>query len=617
MSTQQALTIAISPSGLPKLFDALIVSGSAFAAGLDSQTPPDQSLNIGQVPDTDIDEYVVSLTSGSFSGASAVMNSVNQQGPGSSQFTLNFTVAITASFGSWTESGRYARSFPHGGGVYYIRFGPADVGSFSFQASAIALSTTINITQSSGAWAFSFVSANSNASNATLNFTIPSGSALAPYQGACSGQQQIYNAIESSLESLDYSSAVQRAVTPILKAITESGQLTPAIVFEWTPNTFVFPEVKNTLESGVTGIVTYNGTPFPPPAGVTPPNLSLPSVPTSFDLQLFAADYLFSSLYWAYFEAGQLTQTITPSMLAEPSQLNTSNFKKSITSLFQTYPNCNMDVVVAQSTAPLITFVPGYSLPPPYILTPQAMATLQGTLPVADYQELQNKMEDEPYTSLTAFQTDLATYLGNDCATYQAAVVAAATTPTVGLEAQLGATIYIDLMGITGLIYLTQADYIAVLQNAIGSSNTAKYQQMLCDAAATFIAVLNHNPQCTFNVQYQGNYIELFVIQIAETDFLTNFVLGESGSAVTIQSEYQIWGNPTATLVSSNFSGVNAGDFANLWQYVLSGVYASIMQRVASTGVPVPFIQGYTFQKSTISLQSGYASLIADILFNQ
>jgi hypothetical protein len=108
----------------------------------------------------------------------------------------------------------------------------------------------------------------------------------------------------------------------------------------------------------------------------------------------------------------------------------------------------------------------------------------------------------------------------------------------------------------------------------------------------------------------------VFQIQITEADFLHSFVLGVSGTAQTVQSQYQIAGNPTATLVSSNISGVTADTFAGLWQYVLSPVYANVMQEVASTGVPLPFIEGYTFQESTVSLQPGYADITANVVFS-
>src|SRR5216684_3178277 len=116
--SQQALTIAVSPTGLPKLFNALIVSGNAFANGLNSQTAADQNLNIGQVPDSNISQYVVNLQNGSFSGASATMNSVTQVGAGSNQFVMQFSVNISASYQSWVEQGTRAVSF-RGQGPFY------------------------------------------------------------------------------------------------------------------------------------------------------------------------------------------------------------------------------------------------------------------------------------------------------------------------------------------------------------------------------------------------------------------------------------------------------------------------------------------------------------------
>ncbi|HXR38000.1 MAG TPA: hypothetical protein VN776_02865 [Terracidiphilus sp.] len=611
--SQQALTIAVSSTGLPKLFNALIVSGNAFASALDGQTASDQNLNIGQVPDTNIDEYVVQLNTGSFANASATMNSVTQVSPGSNQFVLQFTVAVSVNFATWIESGRFTRSSNHG--TYHIPFNNVNCGSFGFYATNISLDATVQISQNDqDQWEFIYVTSSSNSSNANFIFGYPEQSVLYQYNNSC-GASTISNSLEDALEEIDYSSAIQAAITPILNSISESGQLTSAIVFDWTPNTFVFPPSSNSLQSGVTGAVTYSGTPFPS-GGLNPPNLALPPVVSSSDVQIYAADYLFSSLYWAYYSAGQLSQTITPSMLAEPALLNTSSYKSSIPDLFTQYPNDNMQVVVAQSTAPVITFVSAYQLQPPYILTPQDMFQLQSTLPASDYSAVKNGVEGNPYNTLSALQTALQSALGSDYNTYQAAIVALATTPTVNLATQLPASVYADLLNLAGLTFLTQDAYVSALESALGPGPAGQYQQIILNASNAVIASLAHSPTLTFSVLDQGSYVQVFVIQIQETDVLINFQLGTSGTAQTIQSLYQVQGIPTATLVSSIIPDVNTQTLGYLWQFSLSAVYATIMQSVASTGVPLPFIEGYTFQSSSITLQPGYADLVANIQFN-
>jgi hypothetical protein len=116
-------------------------------------------------------------------------------------------------------------------------------------------------------------------------------------------------------------------------------------------------------------------------------------------------------------------------------------------------------------------------------------------------------------------------------------------------------------------------------------------------------------------VLWQGNVVDLFTIQINEVDELTNFDLGVAGSAQTVQCTYQISGVPTATLVSSSIPDVNAQDFGTLWQFALSLAYAQTIQQVAATGVPVPWIKGYTLRQASVVLRPGYADVTANVIF--
>jgi hypothetical protein len=601
---------------MTKLFNALVVSGPAFANQLDSETPSDQTLNVGQVPDTNISNYVLQLTGGSFSGASASLTSATQLGAGSNQFQLDFNVDITVDFANWIESGTRTVT-PFRGPPYTENFGPNNCGAFSFTASGASLSATVEIAQNAqNQWEFSFVSPDTDSSNASLSFGYPGTSVLANYTNSCSNDQ-IHDGMESELNNIDYSSATQDAITQILDSVTESGSLGSGIVFQWTPNTFVFPQTSLGVQSGVTGLVTYNGTPFTPPSQLTPPNLPLPSIPGGNDVQIYAADYLFTSLFWAYYSAGQLSETITAGMLTDPAILNTSYFQESIQALYQEYPDAPMEVVVEQSAAPQVTFIQGYMVPAPYILTPVGLASLQSQLPKADYIALQDQVENVPFSQLASFQGLLQQVLGGDYATYGASVVTASTTATASLASQLPSTVYSALLGITNIPYPGYNAFVTALQEALGSGPAQQYGQTIEDVASVVLALLSHSPLCTFNVLWDGTWNEVLQIQITEQDYLDSFVLGVSGTAQTVQSQYQIAGNPTATLVSSEIPGVNVSTFVGLWQYVLlPEVYAKIMQEVAATGVPVPFIEGYTFQESTVALQVGYADITANVVFS-
>lgn len=619
--TQQALTIAVSSTGLPKLFGALVVSGDSFAAQLNQEQPSDQNLNIGDVAGNNCFNYVLSLASGAFSGATAIMNSVVQTATGQPDFTLSFDVNTTVNYGDWSETYTRYISGHHGGPGVNDNEGPTDCGPVSFSAQGVTLTATIQIAQSGpGApWALSYVSATSDSTAANIDINYPGDSILNYVTNEnCHGDDLIKSSLVTAIDTIKYDSAVEQTIDPILAQIKNSGQLSSAIAFDWTPNVFAFPMPLNTLQAGVTGIISYNGTPFTPPG--TSPALSLPDLPSSNDIRLFAADTLFSSLFWAYYKAGSLSLTVTPGMLAEQAQLTTDFYATLIPNLYQKYPDCNMELVIDQSAAPTITFAAAYRLPPPYILTSAALLTLQPTLkPVlsaAEWTAL-TALENQGQTTLPPFQAALqkALTVGN-YATYQAQIITAASSPTLALgTGGMPADLYTRLLNLVDLTYLTQAKFETALDNTLGSSAAQQYLTVILTAASTNVANLVHSPTLTFNVLTSGSYVEVFVIQVQETDILTGFQIAQSGSNQTIQSIYEMQGNPVVALISSAIGDVNVDDIALLWATAFSGIYAQIMQAVASTGVPLPFIQGYRFQNSLITLNPGYADLAADIQF--
>ena len=62
---------------------------------------------------------------------------------------------------------------------------------------------------------------------------------------------------------------------------------------------------------------------------------------------------------------------------------------------------------------------------------------------------------------------------------------------------------------------------------------------------------------------------------------------------------------------------ITADDFGSVWNFGLQPVYAIEMQKMAHTGVPIPFMTGmqFLFDEATVVIQPGYADVTADILY--
>ena len=177
--------------------------------------------------------------------------------------------------------------------------------------------------------------------------------------------------------------------------------------------------------------------------------------------------------------------------------------------------------------------------------------------------------------------------------------------------------VYNDITGLANIVYLDQTSFVTALQNAIGSS-VGKYQTQILQASYVTGAIVTQNVQAVFNVIRAGNTIPVFTVAFHETDFQQNFHLGAVGYNQTVQSDLQlIDGETQATLVHSNIKGIDNSSFPSIWNFVLQPIYALETQKMAHTGVPLPFMEGFEFlfNQATVAIQPGYADVLANMTY--
>jgi LBP / BPI / CETP family, C-terminal domain len=182
---------------------------------------------------------------------------------------------------------------------------------------------------------------------------------------------------------------------------------------------------------------------------------------------------------------------------------------------------------------------------------------------------------------------------------------------------QVPADVYNDLTGLADIVYLDQTSFLADLQNAIGSA-AGQYAAQIQRAALVNGAIATHDVQAVFNVIKEGTTIPAFTVHFQETDFQQNFHLANAGYNQTVQFDFQlIDGETSATLVSSNIPGITASTFPSIWNFALQPAYALEMQKMAHTGVPLPFMAGlkFLFNQATVAIMPGYADVLADIQY--
>lgn len=180
---------------------------------------------------------------------------------------------------------------------------------------------------------------------------------------------------------------------------------------------------------------------------------------------------------------------------------------------------------------------------------------------------------------------------------------------------QLPADVYNDIVGLNNIVFLDQGTFLGALQNAIGPT-FEKYATQIEQAALVNGAIATHNVQAVFNVIKGGKTVPVFVVNFQETDFQQNFHLASAGNNQTVQFDFQLIDSMTsAQLVSSTIPGIDATTFPTIWNFTLQSVYAIETQKMAHTGVPLPFMAGlqYIFDQATVAVQPGYADVLANV----
>jgi hypothetical protein len=363
---------------------------------------------------------------------------------------------------------------------------------------------------------------------------------------------QLSDATQKAIDSVDFSGPISAVVKPLFQSIPASGQLTPDIAFNFQlgPSGLNFPGNAG-VATGATGDTSYKGTRYP---GNNPPQLALSPIPPGHHLNYFASDYTFNSLLWAFFQAGDLVATATPGNIPDGQVLNTATYANSaLKPLYTAYPNLPMTANIAALAPPVMQFAQVYDL----------------------------------------------------------------TAANIGkLQTQLPAPVYTQLQVLKGSVFMDEPSFFAALKNVLGDANAVQYKAVIEAVAAIIGAVVAHSNQVILNVIQAGNTIPVITFNVSQTDVLQDFVLGIFGKTQTLQFAFQIvLGLTTTKFISSSIAGIDSGDFGDIWNFALQPVFAGQVAKIGQAGVALPRLQGFNFifSNASITLQPGYASVLADV----
>jgi hypothetical protein len=711
----QALTIAISPSGLQNLGPKLI--GSQLANALSGLRPPSFNNNPPNngpisIPDiiytppggppppasTTYNNITISLSNGFLSNMSATVQSLTQGANGQFTFVLvasNFTVSY-----DWNEQ------FDE-----QLGFAPPSHKNFTWYNSQVMSVGTLTVTvpltlaQQGNSYTLTFGSITTTTSG--LNPTAPANSVVWVSTSPCDFVPTLDTAVSTALREIDFTTPVQNVLLGLFGTLPASGQLTSDIVFNFnqgdTP--LAFPGDQG-ITLGVTGNTTWEGNAYP---DGTPPSLGIPGVPADNHVHFYAADYQFNELFWAFFKDNKLNTTITGADIppGDPHYLNTNFYVgTSLNALAVDYPNLPMSVDVSPMTSSTVTFQSVYDV---VYGNNGALTTMAFQVPDALYEKFAT-LAGAVYLDQPTYTAALQSALGSDGAQYIAQIIQASTvvgtfakvyqvtqTGLNSLQQQLPSGVYNDLNGAltVGQVFVDQAWLLAAVENALGTlalanqyaqqieaafavagtynqvywvtpgtngclttlvdqlpadvyndvatlENTvytsqtalfndlenvigadyATYSTQIANASRVTGAVATHNVQAVFNVIKEGNKIQVFAANYQENDFQQDFRLGISQNnqtvCQTVQFDFQIIPNTvTSRVLWANIKGISADDLPSIWKWALQPVYQKVNEKMAHTGVPLPFMAGlrFLFNQATVAIKPGYADVLADVEF--
>jgi hypothetical protein len=348
-----------------------------------------------------------------------------------------------------------------------------------------------------------------------------------------------------------------------LQTIPNSGQLTPAITYEYHPQTLTFPD--GGLAFGSNGAVTFkrrDGTVVPYP-GAAPPPLALPPVDPAKHINFYVHQYDFDALLWAFFEDGDLHLHVTKGMLIDGEPLETNTYEGTpLHALWEKYPNRDMTMTIAALTAPTVAFAQIY------VITDDGLKQIAATKQV----------------------------------------------PQAVLD---------KLAKMVDIVYPDQAKFLDGLSQYIGADNVRPYRDVIVKYAGVLAAVVTYEFQYDINVMDNAQEVRVMRLKVDEYDFLEDLALAARGATQTVTFRFKAGTTTAATLVETTLPGIKPCDphdlfncvFHLIWKQVLKPKISEVLASIGKTGVPLPFIHGFLFVEDVVTLQPGYARIDTNLKY--
>jgi hypothetical protein len=242
------------------------------------------------------------------------------------------------------------------------------------------------------------------------------------------------------------------------------------------------------------------------------------------------------------------------------------------------------------------------------LITPQDLDDPQ-LLDVSTYTSYESALE--PYSAFV--MNAQITQNSAPVTSFQTAYIYTSDVMTL-LKSQLPTNIYNLIQALPSNAYLSQADVDAFLTKATVPN---QYFATIENAGKVAAMVLTQDISYTLLIQNNDNPPPNIKFSTKRIDVLTNLGLGiSSNNAQTLQFGFANALNST-TYDSSTIAGFDGVIFEAIVWAIAEGLYAENLADLGKTGVPLPIMQNFQFdfENAELSIQNGYVSILASVLY--
>jgi hypothetical protein len=635
----QAITISIGKKGIEYFTDTIVANKSVVS--LDTMVPPDRVIPVQSIYKTTSSttmgvvlitqkswtKIIIKLTQGKLGNFHANYKGVDQL---LKEFNITFEVTDFYVDYNWHESYTYIKDTTNS---YEEKDETNDFPSYQPTFDNLKIDAVLKFIYNVDQNVYVLTCDKTINTPKVNDANIPKDSVIQKENSKCFSTE-VTEATAEMIADIDFSGQIDQIFPPIFDSIAASGKLTENIIYNFSlamgtgENGLQFPnnsdspvdagEDGNGITIGVTGGVKWiDGVGVAHDYEGEEQVLPVPRVPLNADEQymnIYISNYEINALFWAYWKDGQLDQKVTPNDLPDPGMLNTETYKIEIPA-FKEYDEAPMYAYITPLMAPLNHFQTVYEF------DASAMAKLETSLPIDQFNIVKKKLEGKIYISIESLDEKLDNY----DFTPAERVIIKEDSSKKGMVTDQKVKYRI-------VIQDQEKDYPYILFNV-------KMQNVLTDLGLGILDLTDSNlktlstnkvPQSVIEKLHTlkgqkynsaDKLLEAIELKIGkdETDNFGDLILGEAVSLVqTMTFEFK------AILSSAEFvettvpDFTKASDFGFLWTSIGRPRYAETMKKLGGIGVPIPIMKDFQFlfEDSHLVPEDEYVSISTKVKYN-